>query len=1615
MKRSVVILSVVAMVIVCRALSAAVILSEGFNQATIPTGWSLSNATPVTFVTSSTFPVVSPYEGTHFVKFNSYSAASGVRSQLVSPSVSSVGSSDLQVIFAWHRDTDYASSWDRVYVQYSIDGSTWTDVAVYPRTNTVNGWELKTCPLPANATNQPNLRIAFQFVSAYGNNCYLDAVQVKGTAPGDVDPPASFTATAAGTTQINLAWQTNAAGNMVMIASNGVATFGVPTNGISYAAGSPLPGGGIIIYKGSALTYPCTGLTPDTRYYYAAWSVNAVTTYSPAVTANAKTFAPAIDSFPYMQDFNGAWPPAGWSVIDNLSAGGKWDLNTTWSRPNYAGGDGTCADADSDKFGDAMNTELRATFNLSGMTKPVLKFITSYNDYGSADSARTEVSTNGGASWVTLANWTADISPNGPGSNIVLNLQAVAGHPNVILRFWYVSDWDWWWEVDNVFLYDKVPNVYLEPLSQSGVGYPGRAVPYRLTAENASGGPRDFNFTYDSIWPVNGPSSSGTLADGTITGITVSVTVPAAAYAGQACTTTVRAVSTDNIYTNSARLITSCTWVNNIFNESFATWPNGWTNYPIGAPVGGWYRDATYGAAAHGKFAGATNWLVSPPIDLTMQGADALDLSFLFGCTVDMVNVEGVYLSAGSRNPADGAYVRLADIDALAGYWVSHVVSLLPFVGSNPVYIGIAYLGPNDWQLVDQISIIGSKTGINNAMLVGPPTLPIMTSYGSVPAVTGGMSAAGASRQSGPAPYTTAELGFGPTGTVPNDAEWTWFPASFVGFGGTYDLYTAAPQLTIAGPLNYCYRFRRGNAGWVYADLDGSTNGFDLAKAGVVNVNMLPPQGALLRNQTISLDWAFGPSSYANPSNVPPLYYETADDINLPYDAHIKSVRMGGLYWNAGRQGLEQGFWLRIYGNAVTNPGAMLYQQYVPGYACEKLMGVDGLSLNDYLYHVNLSTPFLAQAGNTYWISLQEETRNGTYWSLLDSPDAVRGVDASQRGAADGVWSPVGGGGIDIGMEVYGDVTNAGYIAGTVRNADTLLPLEGALVTITNATYVSGVITISNGTYHTPAPAGTYYLTVTMANYLPATAAGVVVTVGNTTVQDFLLEGSQLYVAPTNIVRSMAVGQITTNALTMTNTGPLAVSFTLSVGNFNASTGAMTLARSIALPPSDGNFPRGTAPMSMLRAPKAAGSGAAAPTMMLSAPPVQAYGFNIYPADPNALIRLMTDNPGGYTTVGTANTGANGFVCGATFLNGDFSQLYALVYADNKLVKVNTANATVTDIAACAPGGSDGWTGMAVDPTTGILYASAFGAVNNLYTINPTTGAATLIGQITNADLVIGIAINAAGQMYGLDLGDYLISINKATGAGTVIGSIGYDANYAQDLAFDVVNNVLYVAAYNNTTGLAELRVADTTTGNTTLIGAFSASDLEVDGFATMTYAGKRWAQVATNAGAIAAGGVGSVDVIFDSNIVSNLGTYTASLVIDGTFVNPLAPVPLTMILGAGPIISAPAMLNFGDVMIGETCGINMVVGNIGVGDLVGATTVTSPFAVVGAAGYTIAAGASVTQNLIFVPPLEIAYSNTAVLTGGGGATVTLLGVGIPEPALLLGVLGAALLARRRG
>jgi hypothetical protein len=131
-----------------------------------------------------------------------------------------------------------------------------------------------------------------------------------------------------------------------------------------------------------------------------------------------------------------------------------------------------------------------------------------------------------------------------------------------------------------------------------------------------------------------------------------------------------------------------------------------------------------------------------------------------------------------------------------------------------------------------------------------------------------------------------------------------------------------------------------------------------------------------------------------------------------------------------------------------------------------------------------------------------------------------------------------------------------------------------------------------------------------------------------------------------------------------------------------------------------------------------------------------------------------------------------------------------------------------------------GMTGLAYDVTTQTMYASGYtGSVSNLYTINMATGAATLVGQI-NATIVIGIAADASGNIFGIDLSDILISINKTTGTPTTIGPLGVNINYAQDIAFDRNNNILYGALYTTSGGFYTI---NTTTGQASFIHNFIA------------------------------------------------------------------------------------------------------------------------------------------------------------------------------------------------
>lgn len=190
-----------------------VLLSEGFNDAALPAEWALAtNAVGsgtgidpvVSFVTTSTYTNATPYEGTHFVKFNSWDCRSGAVVRLSSPAFATTNGAGVDVEFAWYQRSRTNKFAEGVTVQWSADGVAWNDLEpFFPREGPL-GWERFRVSLPQAAMGDESVQVAFEFFSNYGDNCYLDDVQIVRTGQllaegfnGDALPAGWSTATVA--------------------------------------------------------------------------------------------------------------------------------------------------------------------------------------------------------------------------------------------------------------------------------------------------------------------------------------------------------------------------------------------------------------------------------------------------------------------------------------------------------------------------------------------------------------------------------------------------------------------------------------------------------------------------------------------------------------------------------------------------------------------------------------------------------------------------------------------------------------------------------------------------------------------------------------------------------------------------------------------------------------------------------------------------------------------------------------------------------------------------------------------------------------------------------------------------------------------------------------------------------------------------------------------------------------------------------------------------------------------------------------------------------------------------------------------------------------------------
>lgn len=196
-------------------------------------------------------------------------------------------------------------------------------------------------------------------------------------------------------------------------------------------------------------------------------------------------------------------------------------------------------------------------------------------------------------------------------------------------------------------------------------------------------------------------------------------------------------------------------------------------------------------------------------------------------------------------------------------------------------------------------------------------------------------------------------------------------------------------------------------------------------------------------------------------------------------------------------------------------------------------------------------------------------------------------------------------------------------------------------------------------------------------------------------------------------------------------------------------------------------------------------------------------------------------------------------IFGGDFLSDSYDLLYGVNNTSDQLVTVNTTTGAITNIGSLgAPIGDGTWSGLAWDQTTNTLYASSAAATGAyLYTINPTTGTPTPIGQVTGLNVLIDIAIHpTTGELYGIHTNDdSLYRINKSTAAPTLIGSLNYPADFAQGMDFDDNSGVLYWAAYRGAAlGAGSIRTIDLATGNSSELGIIGDGSIirELDGFA---------------------------------------------------------------------------------------------------------------------------------------------------------------------------------------
>jgi hypothetical protein len=184
---------------------------------------------------------------------------------------------------------------------------------------------------------------------------------------------------------------------------------------------------------------------------------------------------------------------------------------------------------------------------------------------------------------------------------------------------------------------------------------------------------------------------------------------------------------------------------------------------------------------------------------------------------------------------------------------------------------------------------------------------------------------------------------------------------------------------------------------------------------------------------------------------------------------------------------------------------------------------------------------------------------------------------------------------------------------------------------------------------------------------------------------------------------------------------------------------------------------------------------------------------------------------GAATVVGSLGFSAS--FSGLEYMNGSLYVTDLFANGGFNFGSINPATGAATVIAA--QGSLNMW-GLAANPSLNLFYTVDLDAGNVLKSITP-AGVITTIGATGVGFFGTGMAFRAStNTLFATGFDGSLYTINTTTGAATIVGSTGLSfTNAWQGLAFDGSGTLFLNAADND-----NLYTINTTTGAATLVGA---------------------------------------------------------------------------------------------------------------------------------------------------------------------------------------------------